>query len=142
MWCKAIFIFALSCGQVAYASEAPEKQFLNLKLLVPILDKVAHFRDTELPEKHKYTTHHVKSELKKMPSSHYVLIQNYIYQFKRYSQLQLSDQLAVTIGTLRAEPLGEVKKEIIDISDVFSPQMDRIEHGSDKGYGIKFKFVL
>ena len=141
MWVRStVFVLVLGCGQAADASLNVDKRFPNLKLLSPLFDKVEKMQ--EVAQLQEVAKNNFKNVKKEVSSNNHNLVQNYIHQIKKYSQLQLSEQLAVTVGSFKAEPLGEVKKELIDIPDVFSPQMDRIENASDRGYGIKFKLEL
>ena len=69
-------------------------------------------------------------------------VKQYVDQLKAYSQLRLTDKISVTVGTVKASPLSSIKGDILEVPQVLSSKMDRIEEGSTRGYGIKFRFDL
>tara|TARA_R110002110_G_scaffold383245_4_gene594679 strand:+ start:37945 stop:38385 length:441 start_codon:yes stop_codon:yes gene_type:complete len=66
-------------------------------------------------------------------------IKQYIKIIKSYSELKLTDKLAVTIGSVKAGPLGVQDLQLIDTREVFHSKHDIDD---SKGYGLKFKFNL
>jgi len=67
-------------------------------------------------------------------------IKSYIDTIKRYSQLRLTDKFAVTVGTVKAEPLGAKERQLIKTNEVFNAKFNNAE--KTRGYGLKFKFQI
>ena len=66
-------------------------------------------------------------------------IKSYIKIIKSYSQLKLTDKLAVTVGSVKAAPLSVQDLQLIETRDVFHSKNDI---DNSRGYGLKFKFNL
>lgn len=67
-------------------------------------------------------------------------MKNYIDTIKRYSQLRLTDKLALTVGTVKAAPLGAKERQLIETNKVFHSKLHNGEKA--RGYGLKFKFQI
>lgn len=132
-----VFVLLVGFGELVHANIGGHLP--NLKLLPPVIDKVEWLRGIE---KQSENAHRLLDFTKPPSQNNFSQINQYIRQFKNYSQLTLTDKLSITVGTLKVSPLGNEKAKFVDMPDVFDPIMDRLEDSTDKGYGIKFKMKL
>lgn len=142
MWRKGICLALLMFASVqVQANVASTTSSLNLKLLAPLLIETAEeISDAKKDKKVSYDD--LFNNSRQVPTKRYHQIKQYIKSFKKYSKLQVTNQLAITVGTVKSAPLGADSQSLVETRDIFLPRMHNLEESSAKGYGLKFNFDL
>ena len=69
-------------------------------------------------------------------------IRQYVQNLRKYSELQVTNQLAVTVGTFKLSPLSDKQMQLIETHEAFLPRTNNVSDDADRGYGIKFRYTL
>lgn len=67
-------------------------------------------------------------------------VKQYVDTIKRYSQLNITEDFAVTVGSVKSGPLGVADRRLIEVNSVFDSRLS--SEDTTRGYGLKFKFDL
>ena len=67
-------------------------------------------------------------------------VRQYVSAIKKYTQLKLTDNLAVTVGSVKSRPISIDEQQVIEVDTVFDSKMNADD--TARGYGLKFKLDL
>lgn len=134
------------CATVSQANVSKIPSLPNLKLLVPLLLDNAESYDAVAQNQTKdnrdflYRTPERTTARNSFMSSNN--IRQYVQNLRKYSELQVTNQLAVTVGTFKLAPLSEKEMQLIETNDAFLPRTNNVSDDAERGYGIKFRYAL
>lgn len=139
MRCSGIgWIILFSVPTLVHASVHTSHHKLNLKLFAPIIDNLHSNVQNDSATLNRYSVD-ITSEQRAVQQNH-TQIKRYANQLKQYSQLKITDDFSVTVGSVKSAPLGAEKQQLVEIPDVLMPRMNQLEDDTIRGYGLKFKY--
>lgn len=142
----------LGCTTILHANTSKISSIPNLKLLVPLLLDSADSYDVVEQNQVKNnrdflyrspkSTRTPKSTLTKNSFLSKHNIRQHVQNLRKYSELQVTNQLAVTVGTFKLSPLSDKQMQLIETHEAFLPRTNNISDDAERGYGIKFRYAL
>ncbi|MGE4349777.1 MAG: hypothetical protein AB7D28_08430 [Candidatus Berkiella sp.] len=136
----------LGCTTMLHANTSKIPSLPNLKLLMPLLLDGAESYDAveqnEIKNNRDFLYRSPESTRKKNSFLSPHNIRQYVQNLRKYSELQVTNQLAVTVGTFKLSPLSDKQMQLIETHEAFLPRTNNVSDDADRGYGIKFRYTL
>ncbi|MCS5709155.1 hypothetical protein CC99x_009580 [Candidatus Berkiella cookevillensis] len=136
----------LGCTTMLHANTSKIHSLPNLKLLMPLLLESADSYDAVERNQVKNNRDFLYRSPESTRPKHSFLsphnIRQYVQNLRKYSELQVTNQLAVTVGTFKLAPLSDKQMQLIETHEAFLPRTNNVSDDAERGYGIKFRYAL